>query len=414
MTSTFDSHAASSAGAFLESAAHARGVPGSSGLLVFGGGFTTFGAATHGYIAVYDEASGSYGDNSIWGADIGVRSSMGVPRKVAVYQNTVYVGAGDGSIWRCNKPGWTQVIVGPGSGNPVLDMCVWQGYLVIARQHQALRLWDGASETMMEDAANYPEGLPSCESLGVVTVGGVERLAFLWCLDLSPDFDWQPGYTDDGSTWTYGTRLISAGGSTSDNARRWCESSGEFYFIRDFEYAVSGSSGTNKMGQCKAYDPTTNTLATWQKPNPPGQSTRLPTFNITSSPLYNASLATVGGTAVVIGEQTQFSPTNVTFTACDRSVKLVPSTFGGTGDAVSSVGGFLSIAATIFEAGGDRIFVGPADHSTAAVVTQNGGGTISGGASLRLATFDGATWEAWPDQPNGGVWSVTRAASLTI
>ena len=414
MTSTFDSFAASTAGGFIESTAHARGNGGTAGVLIFAGAFTTFGASARGFVAVYDEATGTYADNATWGVDLFTRFSMGTVRKVAVFQNTLYVGTDDGSVWRCDKPGWTQVIVGPGSSYPVLDMVPWQGNLVIARRFQALRLWDGATETMIEDAINYPDGGYSCESLGVVTVGGVERLAFLWGADASPTFDWQPGYTDDGATWTYGTRLPSSGGETSDTARRWCENSGEFYFIRHFDYTMSGSSGTNKAGQCKAYNPATNALATWNKSNPPFFSNKLPTFDFLTTTNYNASLATVGGTAVVIGEQTRFSPTNTTFTACDYSVKLATSAFDGTGDAVAAVGGYLSIFSTIFEAGGDFIFVGPADHSTAGVVTQNGGGTLSGGAGLRLVTFDGATWTAWPDQPNSGVWSVIRSTDLTI
>lgn len=399
MASSFHSFDKSPAGAFIQSPAKARQPSGGLGHLIFAGAFTTFGGVTHTNIAVWNRDTETYESDSAWGF-----TESGVdPVKVLMYQDTIYVAGNDGDVYRGDNPGWTKIYNGS-SGFRIMDMVVWQGKLVIAPAFRDLQLWDGSTITN--------PGLPGAtgvrvESLGVVTSGGEERLAFLY-FD-STALEYTPGYYN-GTTWTYGSidADTSVGVETASKVRRWCQVDSKFYFFRNI-----GTTGAAD-GVVIEYDPATNTSAIWNYMDRIGTSAPPEDvgFRFADVDIENtASIAAIGGKLVMCGWQTHFTDKDEVDNACDYSIALSPTTFAEQGDAITQVGGFLTMPSEIYEPHGSKIFV--ADRlGGSGVVTQLGGGTIDGGASLKLVTFDGSTWESWPEQPNGGITSIFEADTL--
>ncbi len=390
--------------------------------LVFVGGFTSLGGAAFDNVAVYDTTAGAYLSNATYGRDPFGPSFA--PNSAAVYAGDLYLGATNGDVYKRTGPQTYTQIYNAASG-PCVDLVVWQGKLVIATREEYPVIWDGVTSTPVDWSTDvgFTFELLVC-ALGVVTVAGTERLCVLFEAGSSAPITTYCATSDDGVAWTFTPVTPAAGfnylyygnpggyGAFPAGRRRWVQdSAGRFYFYRNFTPDGTGA-GNNLQGQVQRFDPATNTLSAWNAPNPPFITDEYPQFDYNGATTFQqASAAEVGGRLVVVGGQKRFSADGVTFANCDRSVELLGSY--GSGNAIGQVGGFLANEqAEIFQAHTGRIFCGFRDGTQTGQVTQLGGGLISGGAALRLATFDGSAWAAWPEQPNGPVRGVFELSAL--
>lgn len=404
--SSMDSFDASALGAFIQSTADARGFESATGVLVFLGGFTTFGGTTLRKVAVYDPATGAYADNSIYGIEPFGATNFD-PTCACVYHGILYLGDNQGRLWEWTDPAdffdgrWTLVYDPGGSGDKsITGMVVWNDQLIFAGLRNHPQAWDGATITEFQDPALSGESadLFFYEGLAVVNVGGDDRVAFSYAIgNDATAMQFFCGYYD-GAVWDYTPATF---GQTSGGYRRWNRDGDKFYFFHEIDTIGSGTAGTNQSSQVQRYDAQTHTLERWSIPNPPFTSGAIPRFDSNGAGEYDSSVAMIGGHLLVVGDQERFAADGSTFSACDNSVGLTPTTFdAGTG--IEAVGGFLSVSAQIFTARPDKIFVG----GDSAQLTQYGGGLVGGGTSYRLATFDGSTWAAWPEQPNANITAV--------
>ncbi|MBX9606405.1 MAG: hypothetical protein K2Y51_09275 [Gammaproteobacteria bacterium] len=390
--------------------------------LAFVGSFTTLGGVAFDNVAIYDTTAGVYLPNATYGRDpFGPNFAV---NSAAVYQGDLYLGATNGDVYKRTGPQTYTQIYNAAAG-PCVELVVWQNKLVIATREEYPVIWDGVTATPVDwsvDVGSTFE-LLVC-ALGVVTVASVERLCVLFETSSSAPINLWCATSDDGVAWTFTPVTPAAGGNYLGytfaggygawpaGRRRWVEDgSGRFYVYRNFDPDGNGA-GNNSQGQVQRFDPATNTLAAWNAPNPPFITNQYPRFDYNGATNFQqASAAEVGGRLLVVGGQKRFSGDGVTFANCDRSVELL-GTYG-TGNAIGQVGGFLANEqAEIFQAHTGRIFVGFRDATQTGQVTQLGGGLVSGGAALRLATFDGSTWAAWPEQPNGSVRGVFELPAL--
>lgn len=397
-------------GAFIQSSAAARGFDSAAGDLIFAGRFSTFGGVTHRGIAVWRAATGTYDDDADWGLGFGATF-----HKAMVVGSTLYLSF-DGEVWRCDKPGRTSIF----SGGIVRDMCEWNGNLVIAA-NDGLWQWDGATLTQIADDARFLGETMRYMTCHSVPVGGNDVVA-VWVYSSDPggtgEVYIRPGYWD-GSSWTFDDTwagsathfsLMIASASNAANFKRAARVGNKlvaFIYNLDSLSNSANYTGTNRHCDVLSYDPDLNTTEGWcVSANP--LATDIASF---SSSNGAATVGSVGGVVAVAGSITHFDPKGAPpIAAINRTVGLDPIAFS-TGTGVIDVGGFLAVESTIYEPNGTRLFVGIEGTGTG-TVSQFGGGTV--GTGLRLATFDGATWAAWPEQPNSGVSSVYEAPNLTI
>lgn len=418
MASGLESFNASPLGALIHSGLQARGYEAdlSIGDLVFGGAFTTFGGVGHQCVAVWRAATGTYDTPSLWNFSSTVS-------KVTVVGSTLYVASGS-QVYRANKPGYTSIA---SLGSAIRDMCEWNGDLIIAGNF-GLRRWDGASLTTIADDTRWTsEGYAmQYASVRAVDVGGSDVLA-VWMHD--NDFggttivNCVPAYYD-GSSWTYDNTWLGATDAYTQAlvatsaglvAKRFQEIGGLLWFVSRDRINQGSSThfqGTNRHAQIQAYDPVANQVYGWPVASDPFSSD-IDVFTIGTA---CAKVGSVGGKLLLAGQVTAYDPKGgVGSSACGRTEELTPATLG-SGSGISNIGGFRSVTATIYEPSGTLLFSGIEDTTglVTGQVTQVGGGFIDSGASLRLATFDGATWASWPEQPNNGIYSIYEAPGLTI
>lgn len=398
--------------------------PSTVAALAFVGGFTTLGGVAFENVAVYDIATGLYLPNATYGRDPFGPSFL--PCAAAVYDGDLYLGATNGDVYKRTGP-QTYTLIYNAAAGPCNDLVVWQDNLVIATREEYPVIWDGVTATPVDWSADVGGTfeLIVC-ALGVVTVAGVERLCVLFEIGSSSPISFWCATTDDGVAWTFTPTTPVAGfnplnygnpggyGAFPNGRRRWVEDgAGRFYVYRNFLSDGNGA-GNNIQGQVQRFDPATNTFSAWNAPNPPFITNQYPRFGYLGATTFQqASAAEVGGRLIVAGGQKEFTGDGVTFANCDRSVELL-GTFG-IGNAIGQVGGFLANEqCEIFQAHTGRVFVGFRDGTQTGQVTQRGGGLVSGGAALRLATFDGDVWAAWPAQPNSSVRGVFELGTLPV
>lgn len=382
-----DAFDASGLGAFIASGLGARGVElAAVGLpdVVFGGSFTSFGGETVSNVCFYNVADDTI-DTEPGGGSFRYDKFL-----LYTGDNKLYgIENRDFNQWRPSLGLWSQ------KQNGVNDMCNWNGVVALALNTH-VRTWNGSSITTLPTPST-PAGFDSirlnhCAS---VTIDGTEMLVVAGYAQITTEeIIWASIW--DGSNWVFDLLddYPSPGSASAMTNNGGIQSivviDDKIWFSHNIGVIGSGGfNGTNGHDRNIRWDPAGGTYNGWSA---------LPTefrSDLTAPGAFSNvdELKLFNGCLYSYGDSGTWSFHLIFPNFLNTRLVRMGSPVVNNGTTITDFNGHIN--PRLFEVADDLIW-----SSADAPAQQVDGSIMNDGETLRLITFDGSTWSAYPAQPD--------------